>query len=742
MIGLDPAGATAPVVVPAGSLVYLRAGGSSLALDLSPRPQLLHWGAPLAPADADPDLDALAVAIAPPVAQSAPDLPRTRPLVPMPVDGWRMRPWLQGARPDGTGWSPDLRLEGATQARGEAGDALRLVLADRSAGLVLTLHLAIDASGVLTVGQLLTNCGDTAYQLGSLAAVLPLPDTAQEVLDLTGRWCRERAPQRHRLAMGAWSREGRTGRTGHDAPTLLVVGRPGFSFEQGELYAVHLAWSGNTLVWAERSPAGRAELGAGELLEPGEVILEPGQSYTAPELLATYSAGGLNGMSARWHEHVRSRPRHPRTPRPVTFNTWEAVYFDQRPDRLFALADTAALVGAERFVLDDGWFGDRRTDRAGLGDWYVSSDVWPDGLERLVEHVRGHGMQFGLWVEPEMVNPDSDLYRRHPDWVLAMPGREPPSWRHQLVLDLGREEVRDYLFTALDAVLTAHDIGFLKWDHNRDLLDAGSSGRAGVHRATLGAYQLLDRLTEAHPEVEIETCASGGGRVDLGMLARTDRIWASDTIDALERQHIQLWTGLLLPPELVGTHVGAPQSHTTGRTHGLSFRAATALFGHFGIEWDLGGASADEVAELAGVVAAYKRLRGLLHSGTVHRLDHPDPSALVHGVVAPDGSEAVFAFVQLEASRYEVPPPVRLTGLAPDRIYRLAPVPLGAPPRVVQAAGPPWLDAGLTTTGRSLAAAGLHLPVLAPEQALLLHVGPDRIGQSHPLGGPRPRFRG
>ena len=262
-------------------------------------------------------------------------------------------------------------------------------------------------------------------------------------------------------------------------------------------------------------------------------------------------------------------------PRPVVLNTWEAVYFDHRLDRLTALADTAAELGVERFVLDDGWFRHRRDDTAGLGDWYVDEDVWPDGLHPLVNHVRGLGMEFGLWVEPEMVNPDSDLARAHPEWV-----REAPPWRNQQVLDIAQPDAYAYLLERLDALVSEYAIDFLKWDHNRDLV-------GGAHAQTLAAYRLLDELRERHPALEIESCSSGGSRVDLGILARTDRVWASDTNDALERQAIQRWTQLLLPPELVGSHVGPPRAHTTGRTHDLSFRVATALFGHFGIEWDI-----------------------------------------------------------------------------------------------------------------------------------------------------------
>jgi alpha-galactosidase len=393
----------------------------------------------------------------------------------------------------------------------------------------------------------------------------------------------------------------------------------------------------------------------------------------------------------------------------VVLNTWEAVYFDHRLDRLTELADIAAELGVERFVLDDGWFRGRRDDTAGLGDWFVDEGVWPGGLGPLVEHVRRRGMEFGLWVEPEMVNPDSDLARAHPDWVL--PG---PPWRHQQGLDLTRPEAWAYVLERLDALVGEYAIDFLKWDHNRDLV-------GGAHFQALAAYRLLDELRALHPRLEIESCSSGGARADLAILARTDRIWASDTNDALERQAIQRWTGLLLPPELVGAHVGPPRAHTTGRTHALSFRAATGLFGHFGIEWDVSAASDAEREGLAGAIAFYKRVRALLHSGEVVRADLADPALALHGVVAQDRGEAVFAYVQLDTSASERPGAVRLPGLDPERSYRVETVPLAGGPSIQDVVPPPWLE-DLVVSGRALAGGGLQMPSLAPEQALVLHL--------------------
>jgi alpha-galactosidase len=576
---------------------------------------------------------------------------------------------------------------------------------------------------VLAVDQAVRNLGQAPYLVGALAASLPVPAHAVELLDLTGRWTRERSPQRHPLHQGTWLREGRHGRSGHDSPLVMAAGTAGFGFRAGQVWAGHLAWSGDGAWWAERNADGQAGLGAAELLGQAEVSLGQGESYQAPTYLAVYSGRGLDGVTAAFHQFVRARPSHPRAPRPVVLNTWEAVYFDHRLERLAELADVAARVGVERFVLDDGWFNGRRNDRAGLGDWYVDAGVWPDGLGPLIEHVSRLGMRFGLWVEPEMVNADSDLFRAHPDWVLGQPGRLPLSWRHQQVLDLADPGAYAYILERLDALLREYDIAFLKWDHNRDLIEPGHAGRPGTHAQTLATYRLMDELRARHPGLEIESCASGGARVDLGILARTDRVWASDSNDALERQHIQLWTGLLLPPELVGAHVGPPEAHTTGRGHGLPFRAATALFGHFGIEWDIAAASAEEQKALAEAIAVYKRLRGLLHGGEVVRGDDPEASAILHGIVALDRTEAVFAWVQLAPSTLSVPGRARLPGLDPDAVYLVEPLAVGGEPLLTHSAAPPWYAAGgVSLGGRALAEAGLELPVLAPEQALVLHL--------------------
>jgi alpha-galactosidase len=696
------------------TLVTLRAAGASLVVDAEGPgiPSILHWGADLTGPLPEPG------AWRPARAPSSPDVVPSLTLLAGGVQGTEHAPALRG----GPAWAPHWRLKSVEHA----GNLLRLVCRADDAGLELHTDLGLDEHGVLRAAHELANVGASPYRLDGLAMVLPVPPAAGELLDLTGRWCRERHPQRTPFtAQGTWTRDGRHGRTGHDATLLLVAGTPGFGNRHGEVWGVHLAWSGDHTSYAERRPDGRAVLGTGELLHPDEVVLGPGDSYRMPDVLAVWSDDGLDGLSRRLHRHVRNRETHPKRPRPTVLNTWEAVYFDHSLDRLIHLADLAAEIGVERFVLDDGWFHARRNDRAGLGDWVVDADVWPNGLTPLIDHVRGLGMEFGLWVEPEMVNEDSDVYRAHPDWVMRAADDLPVSWRGQQVLDLAIPAAFDHVFRQLDALLTGNEIAYLKWDHNRDLIDAGHEARPGVRAQTLAVYRLLDRLRDRHPQVEIESCASGGGRVDLGILARTDRVWASDTNDALERQAIQRWTQLLLPPELVGSHVGPARSHTTGRTHDLSFRGATALFGHFGIEWDIVAIDDEERASLARLVQTYKQHRGLLHAGDVVHADHPDPAASVHGVVARDKSEALFAYVSLATRAAEVPGPARLPGLDPHVVYELTVVDTGGNQFAIQKEPPGWWPGSggsAAFSGAFLDVVGLTMPNLGPEQAHVFHL--------------------
>jgi alpha-galactosidase len=662
------------------------------------------------------------------------------PLLGEHAHGLVTRPHLRGHRIGGpdepTGRSWTTRFRAGPPEVGET--TLRLSAADPEAGLALVTEVEALEGGALRLRHTVTNTDPGRYVVEGLEVALPVGDRLTEVLDLTGRHESERSPQRHELTDGLYLREARGGRPGLDAATVLVLGTPGFTFEDGRVLGVHVAWSGNSVLRVERNAATGTTVGGGELLLPGEVALATGESYAGPWVVFAAADDGLDGLSAAWHGWQRTLAAHP-AHQPVVVNVWEAVFFDHDLDRLRGIAERAARVGVERFVLDDGWFRHRRDDTAGLGDWWVDETVWPEGLDPLIDHVRGLGMEFGLWFEPEMVNPDSDLFRAHPEWVLAPPGRLPLEHRQQQVLDLTRAEVVDHLFARMDAILTAYPIDYVKWDHNRDLLEAASGARGfapAAHAQTIAFYGLLDRLRAAHPRVAWESCASGGGRIDLGVLERVQRVWTSDMTDALSRQRIQRWTSLLVAPEYLGAHVSAPTSPISGRTFSLDFRAATALFGAFGIEWDLTEATEADLDGLAGWVARHKRFRPLLHSGRTIRPTSADPTVQLHGVVAADRSEALVAHVQLDESAHNRGVTVRVPGLDPAASYRLAwegpydatRVSMSAP---LPAGGP---TGGVPMTGAALAERGFWMPRRHPETVTLVHLTAD---PSPTVAGPR-----
>lgn len=712
-----------------GTRVHLRGGGVSLLLEYGATwapglPRVLHWGDDLGRLGSR-QLEAVAATAQPRRGNSAFSVPGIPSLVPVEAEGWLGRPGLVGSR-NGAHYVTRLQTIGHEPLADATGKGAVFHAVDEAAGLRLELTVRLSTHGVARVGAELTNTGDSPYHLERLEIAMPVPGAATELLSLAGSQGHERVPQRLPLVVGAHVREDRKGRPGHDAPLVLVAGADGFGWESGETWGVHLAWSGNQVQAAERMHHGEAVLSSGELLLPHEQVLEAGETHRSPEVWASHGHG-LNQLAGRLHEEIRARPTHPRAPRKVLLNTWQAVYFKATPERLDPLVDAAAAVGVERFV-DDGWFLGRNNARAGLGDWQVDPRKWPQGLGPLVERVTSAGMEFGLWVEPEMVNPDSDLARAHPDWILRPgPGEGPESLglpsRFQYVLDLGHPDAYAHIASALHGLLEAHPIGYLKWDHNRPMVEAGHgpSHRPGARAHVLAVYRLLDELKAAHPGLEIESCASGGGRIDLGILARSDRIWASDCVDALDRQEVQRWTQLLVPPELVGTHIGPETAHSTGRTQPLEFRATTALWGHFGLEWDIAALTAEELAAVRGWVDLHKELRPLLHSGRVIVADHPDPTLAVHGVVADDASAAVFAMTSLAKPATSPRGRVRLPGLDPASSYDvrlLRPATSPEPPWTA----PGWLVDGVRLPGRVLGSAGVQVPAMKPQQTTLLRL--------------------
>lgn len=632
--------------------------------------------------------------------------------------GWPGINSLIGHR-SGKDFSPKLKITNLTHD-----DDLAVITAeDPIAKIRVVARFDLHASGILQVRNEITNLSEENYHLNSLSTWLPIPNRATEVMSFTGRWVKERQMQRHRIPVGVFSRESRDGRSGHDATITMLAMSQSANFQLGEVWSCGLAWSGNSRHSIEKLATGMQSIGAEELLLPGEIILSANETYQAPTAIFGYSKNGIDGLSNQHYRWLRSRVKHPtnRKPRPLTLNVWEAVYFDHDLAKLTQLADVAHEIGVERFVLDDGWFNLRRDDYAGLGDWWVDETVWPKGLSELINIVKSRKMEFGLWFEPEMVNPNSELYRNHPDWILQSGSRIPPEQRHQLVLNIANDEVYNYLFDKIDSLLSQYQIDYIKWDHNRVLIEPGFHDRAIVHEQTMAFYRLVDQLKEAHPGLEIESCASGGARIDLGAINHVDRFWTSDCNEALERNYIQRWTGIAIPPELLGTHIGPPKSHTTGRTHNLPFRAITALFGHAGIEWDITKATVDERKYLASWINYYKKNRNLLHGGNVVRVSQPDDVIWVQGVINEEQSHAIFSVTHLAAISSIKPPLIQLAGLNPEYTYHVELVQPAGDAETIQNKTPSWAT-GAIISGDVLINHGLRGEKIQPENAYLIEI--------------------
>lgn len=619
----------------------------------------------------------------------------------------------------------------ATRCELQRGDGTaELRLHDAAAALELRLHLSLGDDDVLVLRSELTNRGREVLDVQWLAAAtLPLPPECDAVRSFAGQHNHEFLPQVDALSRSQWRRESRRGRTTHDCHPSAVVTTPGATADQGLVFGAHLAWSGNHQQTIDWLPDGSRQWQWGEWLAPGEVRLAPGETLATPELVASLSSEGLNGLAANFHAECRRRlpwPGATMAPRPVHLNTWEALYFDHRLGDLKALADAAAEVGIERFVLDDGWFPGRDHDRAGLGDWWADPRKYPEGLGPLAAHVVARGMQFGLWFEPEMVNPDSELHRAHPDWALQIDGRPMLTSRNQLVLDIARPEVAEYLFQKMHALLAALPIAYVKWDHNRDLAAAGDAqGRPAWRRQVGAAYALMQRLRAAHPALEIESCSGGGGRIDLGVLRHTHRVWTSDCIDALSRVQIQRGYLQFFPPEIMGAHVGTAPAHSTGRTQAMAFRGAVALPGHLGVELDVRHLDDDTRRQLKGWIALYKQWRGHLHASRTWLGEAGDHIAWqVHGT--PGGRDWLFLAYRCAPSALRYQGSARLAMLDGQARYRArVVVPEGLPSDALYHGTSPFFEAlreGVELDGSWLRQAGLPLPRSKAETAFIVHL--------------------
>ncbi len=640
--------------------IKLKAQDQRFIVSLAQRggPRLVFWG----PRDAFVDTPRCDAETLP----ASPDIRTTDQLFPLLGEGFFGEPALLASGKKGDVFRLTLDAVEAADSRAT------LTYSDPFTEISLTLSFTLDKSGLLTARASVANCSDTPIHLQRMNALtLPLPRWAN-IVDLTyGAWSSEGHAARIPLVAGKIERTGRSGRPGFDGGPHLLLTEEGATEVSGCAIGLALAYSGNFTLAAERFGDGEAQAFAAEWLHPGEVILAPGENYQTPPALAGLSTCGLRGLSAQFHDYARKTTPKTCAHRPVQLNSWEAAYFSADEATAMRLADEAAAIGAERFVLDDGWFKNRNNDRAGLGDWTPDPETFPNGLKPLVDHVEALGLEFGLWVEPEMINEDSDLFQAHPDWILSVDGTPGPTARNQLVLDLSRGDVQEHLFSTLQQLLTETKISYLKWDCNRDLFPAAKLEGPAAHRQIQGLYQLLDRIREAFPMVSIESCASGGGRVDFGALRYADRFWASDATDALERIRIMRRASLFYPPDMLGAHVGSSPNHWTGRQWPMAFRCLVALFGHFGVELDPATLSADEKETLKRAIVLYKEYRALLTEGSLLRFDVDDKGVDAQAVMAPDHSSALLRVLRLEEPDRPTRAPLRLAGLPKGKRWRI-----------------------------------------------------------------------
>ncbi len=584
----------------------------------------------------------------------------------------------------------DLDLRFASAEIGEQNDLpeLRLQLRDAVYPLTVMLIYRIDSANDLIIRMArFTNTGPDSIMLErafSAAWHLPRQFTPRHLTTLAGQWAAETRIQRQEVVAGTAMLESRKGITSANAyPWFALDTRA--SEQQGDVYFGTLAWSGNWTLHVTTDTTGTTTVAGGIHDYDFAWRLAGNTSFDTPDFVAGFTQEGMNGMRHRLHryirEHVLPRPQS-EVPRPVLYNSWEATFFDVTEEGQSKLAERAAALGVELFVVDDGWFPGRNNDHAGLGDWRVDPRKFPNGLRPLVEHVNKLGMQFGLWVEPEMVNPDSDLYRAHPDWIYYFPRRPRSESRQQLVLNVGRQDVQDYLLNVLDQLISENGISFIKWDMNRPIaepgwpeyIEQGGEAREIWVRHTLGVYAIMDGLRARHPDLSIESCSSGGGRADLGILKRTDQVWSSDNTHPDGRLFIQEGISHVLPGRVMGDWVTDTPSDRVVNEIPLRYRFHVAMMGMLGVGGHLLKWSQEDLAEAAHWIAIYKTIRHLVQDGDQHWLLSPttnEGNLAAIECIAADASEAVvFAFRRTNPF-WDLLPPLRLQGLQANTLYQV-----------------------------------------------------------------------
>lgn len=604
-------------------------------------------------------------------------------------------------------------LEGlpSTYAQEEAeAETLEIDLVDKHVGLRATLSYTLfrDYDAIARSVRYVNEGTSPMSLVRAMSMGIDMPRDGFDALHLRGAWARERYPERRPVTTGGTTIESRRGASGHSLNPFIALMDKRADEDRGEVFGFSLVYSGSFAAHAEADPYGHTRLVMGINPFDFEWRLEPGESFSSPEVVLAYSAEGLGGMSRIYHKLYRNRlcrGSHRDQERPVLVNNWEATYFQFDEGTIEELASAGAELGAELFVLDDGWFGRRDDSRSSLGDWFVDSRKLPNGLADLVDRVNRLGLRFGLWFEPEMVSPDSELYRAHPDWCLHVPGRRRTEARSQLVLDFSRRDVREYVTESIGAILASSPIDYVKWDMNRNMTEIGSAllpperQRETAHRYMLGLYEVLERLTSRFPRILFESCSGGGGRFDPGMLHYMPQTWTSDNTDAVERLKIQYGTSLVYPAITMGAHVSAVPNHQVHRTTSFGFRGHAAMSGNFGYELNLGALSEGEKDEARRQIRVYKQLRRVVQFGDHYRLRSPfEGNEAAWIFVSEDRKEALVAYFRIMAEPNDPLRKLRLKGLDGQTDY------LVDDPELPESGGE-------TFGGDELMSAGLRLPV-------------------------------
>lgn len=589
----------------------------------------------------------------------------------------------------------DLRFEGYEIKKGKyAIDGMPAVYADEDEAETLEIRLkdtasdiyvilkygVLESKDIITRSAVFVNEGQKPVKITkAFSLCLDMPQGDWEWVHFHGRHAMERTMERRPLIHGIQESSSDRGTSSHQQNPTVILCSKDCTETDGECIGAALVYSGSFQTKIELTQLDNVRLIAGINCDGFSWELKAKEEFYTPEVILSYSCAGFEKLSHNFHNVIKNnicRGKYKLAERPVLINNWEATYFDFDGERLESIAREASRLGVDMFVLDDGWFGKRDSDTSGLGDWFVNENKLKGGLNQLVEKVKSYGMSFGIWFEPEMISEDSELYREHPDWAIQIPNRKPMRSRHQLVLDITRKDVRDYLFEVISRVLKSADITYVKWDMNRSISDWYSAELPAEnmgeirHRYVLGLYELLDRLTSAFPNILFEGCSGGGGRFDAGILYYCPQIWCSDDTDAYERSKIQYGTSFFYPVSTIGSHLSTVPNHQTGRKTPIETRAITAMCGSFGYELDLNTLNDEEKAAVTEQIKRFKKYGPLIHNGKYYRLSNPlADNYAIWSFVSDDCSEALVHGMIFHTEPNMLRYSVKLRGLAPEKKY-------------------------------------------------------------------------